>query len=352
MMSTGLREASGAKSAPPPLVSIVVVNWNGAAVLPRCLDALAAQTRRDFELLVVDNGSSDGSADGLEGKYPAVRLIRLERNMGYAAANNLAARSARGKWLALVNNDAFLDPNWLEAMVAAAEAQPEFTSFASRLLQADDPSRLDGAGDACHISGLVWRLGHGQPAASVALEEDEVFSPCGAAAFYLRQVFLAAGGFDEDYIAYAEDVDLGFRLRLLGHRCLYVPTAVAQHVGSSSYGPKSEFSTYYGQRNVVWTYVKNMPGRDFWIYLPAHLLANLAFMVYNPFVGHGRITWLAKWHALKGLPKAWRKRRDLQRSRSVPPSAISAMLDRAWFSPYVPSLRLRHQRTTPVAGRG
>jgi GT2 family glycosyltransferase len=340
------------KSLRFPLISVVVVNWNGAAVLTRCLDALAAQTLRDFELMVVDNASSDSSADGLERRYLGVRVIRLERNVGYAAANNMAARSSRGKWLALVNNDAFLDPHWLEAMVAAAEARPEFSFFASRLLQAGDPSRLDGAGDIYHISGLAWRRGHSQPSDQVALEEEEVFSPCGAAAFYLRQAFVAASGFDEDFFAYVEDVDLGFRLRLMGHRCLYVPTAVAHHIGSASYGPRSEFATYYGQRNAVWTYVKNMPGRYFWLYLPAHLLSSLAFMVYHPFAGHGRTTWLAKWHALKGLPAALRKRRAIQRCRSVPPSAINAVLDRDWFSPYLRSMRKRLRRPAQAAGRG
>jgi GT2 family glycosyltransferase len=352
MICSSERELSGANTAATPAVSVVVVNWNGAAVLPRCLDALAAQTRRDFELLVVDNASSDGSADGLEARYPEARVIRLESNVGFAAANNLAARAACGKWLALVNNDAFLDANWLKAMVAAAEARPAFTCFASRMLQADDASRLDGAGDAYHFSGLVWRRGHGQPADQVALEEAEVFSPCGAAAFYLRQAFLDTGGFDEDFFAYAEDVDLGFRLRLLGHRCLYVPAAVAHHVGSASHGPNSDFSVYYGHRNLVWTYVKNMPGRYFWLYLPAHLLANLAFMVHHPFVGQGRITWRAKLHALKGLPAMLRKRRDLQRNRSVPPSTINAALDRDWRSPYQPSVRMRRQRRLPAAGHG
>jgi GT2 family glycosyltransferase len=334
-----------------PLVSIVVVNWNGAAVLPRCLDALTAQTMRDSELLVVDNASTDGSADGLEATHPEARVIRLEHNTGFAAANNLAARLARGKWLALANTDAFLDPHWLQAMTGAAEARPEFSFFASRLLQTSDPSRLDGAGDVYHISGLVWRRGFGQPAAQTALQEEEVFSPCGAAALYLRQAFVAAGGFDEDYFAYLEDVDLGFRLRLLGHRCLYVPTAVAQHVGSASHGARSKFSTYYSQRNMVWTYVKDMPGRDLWLSLPAHLLANLVFMVYHPFTGLGRVTWLAKWHALKGLPSAFRKRREVQRSRTVPSSTINELLDRAWLSPYLPSLRLRYQRTERAVRR-
>ncbi len=336
---------------PTPSASVVVVNWNGAAVLPRCLEALAKQTVRDFELLVVDNASSDGSADGLEARWPGARVFRLDHNAGFAAANNLAAQEATGKWLVLVNNDAFLDPHWLEAMLAAAEARPEFTSFASRLLKSDDPSRLDGAGDVCHVSGLAWRRAHGQPADAVALEAEEVFSPCGAAAFYLRQAFLDAGSFDEDFFAYVEDVDLGFRLRLLGHRCLYVPTAVAHHVGSASHGPKSDFSTYYGHRNLVWAWVKNMPGRYLWLYLPAHLLANLCFMAYYPFAGYGRATWLAKWHALRGLPGALRKRRDIQRRRSVPPDAINAALDRAWLSPYLPSLRMRRPGAAPGAGR-
>ncbi len=336
--------------AAAPVVSVVVINWNGAAVLSRCLDALATQTMRDFELLVVDNASSDGSADDLEARWPGARVFRLDHNAGFAAANNLAARQARGKWLALVNNDAFLDSRWLEAMLAAAAARPEYTYFASRLLNFDDPALLDGAGDVCNVGGLAWRRGYGQPAGAVALEEEEVFSPCGAAAFYLRQAFLDAGGFDEDFFAYAEDVDLGFRLRLLGHRCLYVPTAVARHVGSASHGLKSEFSTYYGQRNLVWAWVKNMPGRYFWFYLPAHLVANVTFMVYNPLVGRGRSTWRAKWHALRGLPGALRKRSDIQRRRTVTPEAINAALDRAWLSPFLPSLRIRLNRQAPGAG--
>ena len=354
MMSTSASEASeasDANSAAAPAISIAVVNWNGAGVLPRCLDALAAQTMRDFELLVVDNASTDGSADDLETGWPGARVFRLDHNAGFAAANNLAARQSRGKWLALVNNDAFLDPQWLEAMLAAAIARPEYTSFASRLLQANHPSLLDGAGDGYHVSGLMWRLGYGQPADAVALKEEEVFSPCGAAAFYLRQAFLDAGGFDEDFFAYAEDVDLGFRLRLLGYRCLYVPTAVARHVGSASHGPKSDFSTYYGQRNMVWTYVQNMPGRYLWLYLPAHLLANLILMVQQAFAGHGRSTWRAKWHALRGLRGALRKRKEIQRRRPVQPAAINAALDRSWLSPLLPSLRMRLPRPAPSAGR-
>ena len=286
-----------------PLVSVVVVNWNGAAVLPRCLDALAAQTLRDFELLVVDNASSDGSADGLEARYPdgardpagtQHRLCRGQQPGRPVGPRQVAGpgeqRRLPGSPLAGGHGGCrrgAAGVHFLRLAPAAGRAIPPGWTA---------PATSTTSAAWCGARGTASRR------TTVALEEEEVFSPCGAAAFYLRQAFLAAGGFDEDYFAYAEDVDLGFRLRLLGHRCLYVPAAVAHHVGSASHGPKSDFSTYYGHRNLVWTYVKNMPGRYFWLYLPAHLLANLLFMIHNPFTGHGRTTWLAKWHALKGLP--------------------------------------------------
>ena len=193
----------------PSLVSVIVVNYNGAALLPRCLEALAAQTFRGFELILVDNASTDTSLAAVEANPPAVpslRLLRLERNLGFAAANNLAARQAHGRWLALLNNDAFPAPTWLEELLAAAHRRPDCASFASRMLKADQPELLDGAGDILHTSGLGWRRGANQPAASFGLEED-VFSACAAAALYDKELFLQLGGFDEDFVSYHEDLE-------------------------------------------------------------------------------------------------------------------------------------------------
>ncbi len=322
---------------PLPLVSIIIVTWNGAKVLGRCLDSLAAQTYPDFETIVIDNGSTDRSADGLEARWPGIRLERLEHNCGFAAANNLGAHLARGRWLALLNNDAFPAPDWLESLMSATQSYSNFSFFASRLIQANDPARLDGAGDVYHMSGLAWRQHHNRLVSQVGDDATEVFSPCAAAALYPREAFLQVGGFDEAYFSYHEDVDLGFRLRLQGLRCLYIPQAAVYHIGSASHGARSDFVIYYGHRNLVWAYVKNMPGYLFWLFLPAHLSANLFFVVYYSLRGQGRAVWRAKLDALRGLPTVMRKRREVQRTRRASASEISRVMDRGWLSPYLGS---------------
>lgn len=320
-----------------PLVSVIVVNYNGAAVLPRCLESLAAQTVRDFELMIVDNASTDTSlaaAEAAQSALPALRILRLERNLGFAAANNLAARQAEGRWLALLNNDAFPAPTWLEELLAAARRRPDCASFASRLLKADQPELLDGAGDVLHTSGLGWRRGANQPAESFGLEEVDVFSACAAAALYDKELFLQVGGFDEDFVSYHEDLELGFRLRLLGKGCLYTPRAVVEHVGSASYGADSQQNVTFMHRNFVWTYWMDMPGWLFWKYLPAHLLANLVFLVSYSLRGRLRAIWRAKFQALLGLPRALRKRRMRQVQRTVRPEDIDRLLEHDWLAPY------------------
>ncbi len=321
-------------SQPAPTFSVIIANWNGAKFLPRCLDALASQTFRDFQVIVVDDASTDGSAEGLESQLPNVHVIKLERNLGFAAANNIGARAARGRWLAFLNNDAFPNPDWLGRLHEATQKHPEFAVFASRLVQAEHPDRLDGAGDIYHVSGLAWRRHHDQIAEQTVQQLEQVFSPCGAAALYLREVFMQTGGFDEDFIAYHEDVDLGFRLRLQGFRCIYVPNAVVAHVGSSSYGKDSDFAIYHGHRNLVWTYFKNMPAAMFWFYLPQHLVANVASVVYHSLYGHARAICRAKIDALRHIRGAIRKRRKIQKMRRVPDSEISRWMDHRWLSPY------------------
>jgi GT2 family glycosyltransferase len=318
-----------------PAVSVIVLNWNGAAFLSRCLAALQAQTYTDFEVMVVDNGSTDHSVDDVEARWPGFRVLRLEHNLGFAVANNQGAQLARGRWLVFLNNDAFPQPDWLERLVEAALAWPAFTFFASRLMYASDPNRIQAAGDVLHVSGFAWSRDSGAPVEAGHLDVAEVFSPCAAAAMYQRQAFLEVGGFNQDFISHLEDVDLGFRLRLAGQRCLYVPSAVVAHLVSASYGVVSERSVYQVQRNVVWMFVANMPGKLFWKYLPAHLIANLVFLLYYSLRGRARAAWRAKWDALRGLPVALRWRRKVQGARKAPASEIDRLLDHGWFSPYL-----------------
>lgn len=312
-------------------VTVIIVNYNGGVYLDRCLNALAAQTAPPRQVVLVDNASTDGSADHAEQSFPWLRVIRCPENQGFAAANNLAvARSEPTEWLALLNPDAFPTPDWSATLQQATQDYPEYAVFGSRLLDAADPDRLDGAGDCYHASGLAWRRWHGCPATRQGLRVEEIFAPCAAAALYRRQVFLEANGFDERFFCYMEDVDLGFRLRLLGYRCLYAPAAVVHHVGSGTTGIRSEFATYHGHRNLVWTFFKNMPAPWFWLYLPAHLGVNLLGIVWLGWRGQGRIALQAKIDALRELPRIWRQRRQIQARRRVDGRELRQAMTRSW----------------------
>lgn len=330
-----------------PALSIVLVNWNGGRVLPHCLDRLADQTVQDFEIVLVDNGSTDGSVDDLEARWPQLtfNLIRLPQNIGFAASNNLGARATRGEWLILLNNDAFPTPNWLETLLDAASQHPEYTFFASRLLQADTPNVIDGTGDVYHVSGAVWSRQHNHPARLAAPHPEEVFSPQGAAAMYRRTAFFEVGGFDESYHSYHEDIDLGFRLRLRGHRCLYVPDALVYHKGSFTTGKGSNFAVLHGHRNMVWCYFQNMPAPYVWLYLPQHLLANLIFIMHITLKGQAKAILTAKWNALRGLPVIFRKRRTIQQARIASPALIIASMSRGFLAPYLLGLTARHLKS-------
>jgi GT2 family glycosyltransferase len=326
-----------------PHISLVIVCWNSAKYLSRCLECVSRQTFQDFEVIVIDNGSNDKGTVGLEEKYPTfvMRVERLAQNLGFSAANNMGARIARGKWLVLLNADAFPKPSWLAELLAASESNPAFTSFSSRQLQAGHPGILDGAGDAYHVSGMAWRIGLGYPSDMYGLEPAEIFSPCAAAAMYLREAFLEVGGFDEDFFSYFEDVDLGFRLQLSGYRCLYVPQAEVEHIGSSTFGERSDFAFYHSHRNLVWTYVKNMPSKLLWLHLPEHIAANLIYVVYYALRGRGKVLMKAKFDALTGLIKALGKRKEIQKKRKLSSQEIIRRMERGWSKPYLLGYRLR-----------
>jgi GT2 family glycosyltransferase len=311
-------------------VSIVIVNWNGERFLERCLTALMNQTVKPDEIILVDNASSDGSLE-IARRFPAVRIMALDRNAGFARGNKLAiaAASADSKWIALLNPDAFAEPGWLEGLLAATRDNPAFDVFGSKLVSAADPTVLDGTGDIYHMSGRIWRMGHNAPVSFFSGRTREVFSPCAAAALYRRSALQEVGDFDEDFFCYAEDVDLGFRLRLAGHRCLFVPFSVAHHVGSGvTGGQHSDFALYHGHRNLVWTFVKDMPGLLFWLLLPLHLSLNFFSLIWFALRGRGGVLWRAKRDALSGLPKMWRKRRSIQMHRVASAGDIWHLLDK------------------------
>ena len=327
-----------------PLVCVIIVNYNGAPYLSRCVEALRAQTFRDFEAIIVDNGSNDGSADALAPLPSGFKLLRAGRNLGFSAANNLAAREASASWLATLNPDAFAEPDWLESLMFAVERHPEAVMLGSTQIDFKRPDRLDGVGDVYHAVGLAWRGDHGRPL-DHGLVEGETFGPCAAGALYRRDAFLAVGGFDERFFCYCEDIDLAFRLRLAGATCIQVADAVIRHVGSGITGARSDFAVYHGTRNRLWTFIKNMPGPLFWPLLPAHLLANLIVLQCSLAQGTFRPTLRGLLDGFRGLGPIWAARREIQRKRCASTSDIARAL--TW--PPITLLR-RASDIRPVAG--
>lgn len=319
----------------------MIVNANAGAYLERTLAALGRQSLAPARIILIDNASTDGSVDGVEERHPGVEVIRLGDNLGFAAGNNLGVTAAEDcQWVALLNPDAFAEPDWLERLMQSAAANPRYSFFGSRMLSASRGARIDGTGDVYHVSGLAWRRDHGRPT-TIAPPAGEIFSPCAASALYRRDAFLEVGGFDERFFCYFEDSDLSFRLRLAGHRCLYVPDAVVHHVGSVTAGRQSDFTLYHSHRNLVWTYAKNMPAPLVWLYLPQHLLVNVVSLLSFSLRGHGRALLTSKWDAIRELPAILAERKRIQRGRKVGtrelralmasgPGAYAVAVTRAW----------------------
>jgi GT2 family glycosyltransferase len=334
-------------------VDVVIVNYNAGPLLARAVAALQAQTFDALRIVIVDNASSDDSLSRIEPGPKPVEIVLAGTNLGFAAANNLALREhVRAPWVALLNPDAFPRRDWMERLMRAVDSNPGYAFFGCRMVNAANDRSLDGVGDVYHTSGLHWREGHGCEDCAAYQQPREIFSPCAAAALYCTREVIEAGAFDEDFFCFAEDVDLGFRLRLYGHRCLYVPDAVVHHVGSAITGVRSDFSLYHGHRNLVWVYVKNMPGWLFWAYLPYHLLLNVYSVCAFTLRGQGAPLWRAKRDALKGLWRHVAKRKAVQARRISGCSALLALMQRGLPDKACKAARPAGPDASPAEGLG
>jgi GT2 family glycosyltransferase len=314
-----------------PEVSIVIVTWNGRAYLDACLTAVAAQQDVDAETILVDNASTDGTVAHVRERFPWVRLVTLGENRGFAGGNNAGVREARGRLVALLNNDTVADPGWLRALCRGIDEQKGFALAASKIVYMHDAAVVDSAGDGLLRWGGAFKRHHGAPA-SAAVESGEVFGVCGAACLMPKAVFEELGGFDDDFFASHEDVDLSYRARLRGYRCRFVADAVVRHHGSATLGRASRFAVFHGQRNLEWVYVKNTPGWLLVRTLPGHLLYNAAAALHFTRSGLGGVFLQAKIAALAGLPRALRKRAAIQRARSVDARAVWQQLEPRWLA--------------------
>lgn len=324
-----------------PEITVIIINYNGGAFLQEAVDSLGRQTFQNFELIVLDNASADGSADTLDlSGLPSGHLIRSPDNLGFAAGNNRAAESARGKWLVLLNPDTVAAPDWLEKLMAAARENPDCKTFASAQLDLNDSTLMDGAGDAYLFFGIPWRGGFGRPASELP-ETGWCFSACGASAMYDTALFRQMGGFDERFFCYCEDVDLGFRLQLAGHDCLFVHDAIVHHAGSGITGRQSAFSTYHGTRNRLWTYFKNMPFPLMLLSLPGHVALTLYVLARNSFTP--RFVPMAR-GIRDGLSGSWKASRPGKWKQSERRIGLWPLLRRMAWNPWRLSSRKAHVR--------
>ena len=300
-----------------PVVAVIIIAYNSGPHLQDALNALGQQTYRNVEIILFDNASTDGAARGAT-LPDGARYVDGEGNHGFAGGVNRAVTLTEAPLIALLNPDAFPDPDWVARLVSAAERHPDAPMFASLQLMAEEPGKLDGAGDVFHGGGLSYRGGYGA-VRPPDLPEGDVFGPCGAAALYRRDAFLNAGGFDESYFCYCEDIDLAFRLRLTGASCVFVPDAIVRHIGSATEGRRSDFVMYHGARNRVWTLIKNIPlllAAPVALYhgLVLSLLTGAALLRRD---GSAAPIIRGVWHGLRRAGPAWRARRALQKRRAI-----------------------------------
>lgn len=308
-------------------VTIIIVNFNGGDLICKCLAAVERQRFREFSTVVVDNNSTDNSVSLIRETHPFVAVLSTGANLGFAGGVNYALRHvALGPWVALLNPDAFPHEDWLGNLVSTAIRHPAHAAFGSRMFSDAEHEVIDGVGDAYHVSGLPWRSGFGCADSERFDTEREIFAPCAAAALYSAAAIEAVGFFDEDFFLYVEDVDLGFRLQLAGYRAMYVPNAKIQHLGSAIVGKRSDSQIYHGHRNLVWTYVKNMPGVLFWIFLPTHIALNFATVLWFSLQGSGALILRSKWDAMRGIRRCWAKRQKIQSTRTASVWSIQKQL--------------------------
>jgi GT2 family glycosyltransferase len=325
-------------------VAVIVVAHDSARELPATLAAVRGQLRDGDELVVVDNASSDGSADALRLPDARFSLVRNATNAGFAAANNIGARGARAPWLATLNPDTLAQPDWLEAMHRGTQRHANARMLGATLLDAADPSRVDGFGDVLSITGIPWRGGARRAVSTLPDRDIEVFAPCAAAALYERAAFEQAGGFDERFFCYLEDVDLGFRLRLAGERCVQVRDAIVHHHGSAITGAASDFTLYHSYRNRLWLLYKNMPAALLLLAVPLNIVCSALLLLD---AGRRRAPVKASWKGL--LAGMWpgasfARRHQVQRSRRISTAALARMLD--WNL-----ANLRHRPVVDIAAR-
>ena len=324
----GPPSGSGARvSSAAPRVTLAVLNYNGRELLDVVLPSLLAMRGiEDARVIVVDNGSSDGSCEHARERWPSVELLEIPSNIGVAAALNRAVRESSGELIALLNNDIELEPDWLVELIAALDAHPEAGSACGKLLRFNERETIDAAGDLLTWSGAVINRGHGMPDRGQYDSAGAVFASCAGAALYRRSAFETVGPFDESFFAYIEDIDWGVRAQLAGLSAWYAPTAVAFHMGGATTSRRKGFYGRLQRRNTLLMVVKDFPAEALLVHgwkIAVNQLLWLAASARDGMLGEHILAWL---EALRRLPGALRKRRAIQGSRRAGARELGAVM--------------------------
>ena len=310
----------------PLKVSVVVPNWNGMRFVGMCLDSLAKLDFEDYEVIVVDNGSTDGSREMIEEKYPHVRLLKLPYNMGFAIACNEGIKASNAEYIVLLNNDIEVTSDWLRELYEGMERHPECGMGTTKMMFLDQRDVFYNTGDLFHSWSAGGGRGQGEKDLGQYEREEYVFGACAGAGIYRRDFFNKVGLFDEDFFIFAEDVDLNMRGQLQGLKTVYLPKAKVYHIGTATVGLYSDRYVYLCKRNDIWVFIKNYSLSMYFKYLFSiwkHQFADIKYFTYR---GQGQVLWKSKWDALKMLPQMLFRRFQIQRTRTISDQAIEKLI--------------------------
>ena len=301
----------------PLMFSIIVPNYNGCPYLGGCLSSLQAQSLKDFEIIVVDNGSSDDSVPFIRKQFPGVQLVPLNENQGFVRAVNAGIGQAEHPYIALLNNDTEVDPSWLENTQRAFSRRPDVDCVTSKMIHFHDRALLDGAGDEYTRGGLAMKLGRGHPHEKFD-SVRETFSACAGASIFKREIFDEVGLFDEDFFANYEDVDFSLRMKVAGYKILYVPDAVVYHIGGATLGGvTSGLAVSLTTRNMLNVMVKDWPGVLFLRFLPFILIHQTYWFLLCVKWGRTLSYIQGILGAIKQSRRTLRKRKEVQESKRI-----------------------------------
>ena len=307
-------------------ISVVVVNFNGKRFLDDCLSSLSVQTYGDYEIIVVDNASQDGSVEHIRSRFPWARIVENKVNLGSTGGNNSGIREAEGEFIVTLNNDTMVEKDFLERL-AGPMSDPSIGMCGSKMLYPN--GKINSTGLCLSRSGASWDRGASEEDRGQYDWQKEIFGACAGAALYRKKMLDEIGLFDEDFFIFMEDIDLTLRARCAGWRCIYVPEAIAHHLHGATAGVGSDLTVYYGNRNIMWLPAKNYPLPFLITCLPWILGRNLMALVYYTVKGRGRVVLKAKWDGLMGLPKMRAKRKTVL--RKVPWREVGKYI-RTWAS--------------------